>query len=326
LVAGAFSAALLISGRASAQGTTSEVAAAESVFQEAVRLIDAGRVAEACPKFAESHRLDPQGGVAFELGNCYEKIGKLASAWGAFNEAAARWRLRGDKRAGDAQKRAEALESKLAKLVIVVPAGSRVAGLSIKRNGTTIGEGQWDTPVPVDPGEVTIEATAPGKEPLRRTMKIERPGVTNFEVGVLADAKGSGGIARPPPPVEDAPFWGGQRIAAASAAGLGLVGLVVGGALGGAAAGKKSEMDKQCIAGAPPRCNDAGIAAYGEVTTLGTASTAALIAGGVLAGAGVVLWVTAPKSASGSAAPKTSGRPSMQVSVGVTSVSLRAVW
>ncbi len=47
----------------------------------------AGHAREACPKYADSQRLDPQLGTLLHLGECYAKIGKTASAWASFRDA-----------------------------------------------------------------------------------------------------------------------------------------------------------------------------------------------------------------------------------------------
>jgi hypothetical protein len=79
--------------------------------------------------------------------------------------------------------------------------------------------------------------------------------------------------------------------------GVGAAGLVVGGMTGGLALGKHSDISKQCPGGSCP--SNAGSALRGNVDalhTLATASDAAFGVGGVLAAAGLVLVLTAPKA------------------------------
>ena len=51
-------------------------AAAESLFQEARKLMDAKRYGEACPKLVASHKLAPAVGTLLNLADCYERGGQ----------------------------------------------------------------------------------------------------------------------------------------------------------------------------------------------------------------------------------------------------------
>jgi hypothetical protein len=135
-----------------------DVAAAQALFEQGRVLMARERAEDACPKFEESQRLDPALGTEFNLANCYEKLGKLASAYALFTEVAATARATGQQQREEvARKRAEAVKPKLTKLVIVTPAGS-TGKLRIERDGTEIGEAQWGFPVPVDPGPHRVRA------------------------------------------------------------------------------------------------------------------------------------------------------------------------
>src|SRR5262249_13171001 len=71
-----------------AQTSASDKAAAEALFDQGVRLMKQNSFADACPKLEESERIDPAVGTLLYLGECYERVGKTASAWATFREAA----------------------------------------------------------------------------------------------------------------------------------------------------------------------------------------------------------------------------------------------
>src|SRR5688572_23072963 len=85
--------ALLLLGRAARADDASD---ARSLFDEGRRLLAAGKVEEACARLEASFRLDPGAGTKFNLALCYERAGRLASAWAAYNEVASMTQARGE--------------------------------------------------------------------------------------------------------------------------------------------------------------------------------------------------------------------------------------
>src|SRR5258708_23407364 len=59
-------------------------AAAETLFNDARAAMAKKQLDVACEKFRESDRLDPAVGTHFNLANCEEQRGHLASAWGLY--------------------------------------------------------------------------------------------------------------------------------------------------------------------------------------------------------------------------------------------------
>ncbi len=71
---------------------------ASNLFDEAVRLLDQKRYAEACKKLERSQELEPAAGTLLNLGGCYESLGDKRKALVIFHEAkeSARARQRAD--------------------------------------------------------------------------------------------------------------------------------------------------------------------------------------------------------------------------------------
>src|SRR5882672_3885016 len=180
-------------------------AAAQALFDEARTLMKSKRFEEACPKLAESQRLDPGIGTQFRLADCYEQQGKLASAWAGFLDVASVAAAAGQAdREKAARGRATHLESRLPKLTIVVPAANRAPGLEIKRDGLAIGEAQWGSAVPMDPGDHQIVVGAPGKREFTGQVSLREGAPTTFNVPPLEPAPGGSAEVAPVPVVAPA--------------------------------------------------------------------------------------------------------------------------
>jgi serine/threonine-protein kinase len=174
-------------------------ATAEDLFRQALQLTRQGRFAEACPRFAESHRLDPAFGALMNLAACYEKTGRTASAWQAYVDAADLARDKGQRaRADSARKKANVLAPRLVRIEIRLGAGMDAAGLEITRNGKPVDPALVGNAVPVDPGSYAIVAARRGAEPWKASVSATEPGKT-----IVVEVTGP--IASAPVAVPDAP-------------------------------------------------------------------------------------------------------------------------
>jgi hypothetical protein len=221
------------------------------LFFTARGLMEAGRVAQACQKFAESYRLDPAAGTLLNLAVCHEKEGRIASAWGEFRQAIAEARKanRPD-REELAQREVSKLQPDLPFVTISVPGPTRVPGLTIARNGVPLNDAAWDTELPVDPGTNVITATAPKYKPQEKRVVIEMRQHLTVVIGPLELTP----IAKPPPS-----FWTAQRQlgAAALSGGVALAG--VGAFFGALALNNRSKGISSCpVFDGERRCTQVG--------------------------------------------------------------------
>jgi hypothetical protein len=174
-------------------------ASAQALFTEAKTLMTAGKYADACPKLEESQRLATATGTKFNLADCYEHTGRTASAWAGFLSVASSAKNASQgAREKAARDRAAALEPKLSRLAVVVPAPSRAAGLAVTRDGESVGDAEWGESMPIDPGEHTVEAKAPGKHTWKAIVEVQGVGsVAKVIVPALDDEPVAPPIATP---------------------------------------------------------------------------------------------------------------------------------
>jgi hypothetical protein len=299
------SALLGVTGRAIAT-TPEDAALAEQLFRDGKEGMAAGRYAEACPKLAESHRLDPAGGTLLTLALCHEAEGRTASAWAEFTDALAMAKRDGRAdREAVAREHATALLPRLRRLAFrVAPDAASVANLVIRRDGVEVGRAAWDVAAPVDPGVHVIEALAPGYEPFSTTIAVEQDGATaTAAVPLLVKLP-----TQATPPVAIAPGADAQRgpsalrIASYVTGGVGIVSLGLGTAFAISAKSKRDDANATCPT---TLCNDA--AAVDASQSAGRAAdiaTGAFIVGAVALAGGVALFLLSRDGASAASAIK----------------------
>ncbi|MBX3222008.1 MAG: hypothetical protein KF795_15935 [Labilithrix sp.] len=158
-------------GAAQVAPSVSEQMLAQSLFDEARQLMDRGKYADACPKLAESQRLDPGGGTLLNLAICHEKEGRFGSAHLEMKAAASQAVKEGRKdREKLANERLAALASRVPRLAVHVD--REEPDLEVKVDGTLLRKPAWDLLTVVDPGEHVVEASAPNKAPFRQTITL----------------------------------------------------------------------------------------------------------------------------------------------------------
>ncbi len=282
----------LVAASARAQNAA-EQAEARTLFDESVQLFQKGSYAEACAKLEASYHLFAGIGTRGKLAQCYEKVGRTASAWAMYQEVVALAGKAGDAtREQVARERAAALLPTLSHLTVVLPASSDVPGLVVKRGKDEVERGVMGSTVPVDPGTVTFTISAPGHVTKTADVTVAPREQTTFTVPALdaappeAPPEVAAKSRSAAPPVEGGPpaaTW--QRPAGIAVAGVGVVAAAVGAVL---ALTAKSSYDGAFNSG---DCTRPALmcSAAGQNQTDGARSQATT--GGVLIGVGAVVAV-----------------------------------
>jgi hypothetical protein len=283
---------------------------AESLFQAGKALMAEGKLGEACPKFVASNKADPSPGTLLNLGKCYEGLGRYASAWAEYKEAAAmaRARNREDQEAA-AREGASALEPKLSKLTIQAPK-TQIPGLVVKRDGVELNADVLGTPIAVDGGEHVVEASAPGYQTWSGKVTVGRENdKQTLAIGELVKAPepppgdpgaGAGAGAGP----DQASGGGGLRTVGFITAGAGVAFLGLGAIFGLMASGQASDAENDATLCPNKQCTPAGRDEIDGAETKALVSTIGFVVGGAAIAGGVVMILVGGKKGSEAAAAR----------------------
>jgi hypothetical protein len=284
-----------------APGALAQQKPADQLFQEGVHLFERGEVKTACEKFAQSYQLDAAPGTLYNLASCHEKEGKLGQARREFLELADRAANVGKQdKARAAQDRAKAIEARLPRLVLQLPAANDVAAITV--DGTPVPKEAWAAPIPVDDGTHALQFSASGK--VAQTARIEAHGAGQqvlVPVPVLADEAGAASAAAASPeaaaqtagqgqPAPSAPEsaaaqpsgGGSGRTIGFVVGGVGIAALAAGTFFGIRALSQKSDADTAC-AGQNSVCPDSAHtqAAQSDLNNARTSGLVSTVAIGV---------------------------------------------
>ena len=296
---------LLGATTAAAQSTRppGDVKRADELFREAHTLRDAGKVHEACADFAESQRLDPALGTLLNLADCHQQEGKMATAFGEFEQAEREAREHQDpERESFAHQQVNALAPRLSYVKLGLDPATVVDSLTV--DGKLVDRAVWAVHVALDPGPHTFVFAAQGKVSRSVDVVVGEPGVQTVPVPPLASAGGE-----PPPPVaappsalptEPAPAASSSgafplRTVGFVVGGVGIVGVGLGAAFGAGALSSKSAGNSHCSG---KFCDSQGLSDENSAHSQATLSTVFFAVGAVALAAGAYLVLTSPSSQS----------------------------
>ncbi len=267
----ALAAWLTVAGAAvGASAQVRDPAAGEALFTEGRAAAKAGNYKLACEKFYESQRLDPAIGTVFNIADCEERLGHLATAWTKYREVLQKVGPE-DARHAIAKKQSEALKPRLPKLLVL---GDQLPeSATVKRGLVELGRASFGTALPVDPGDHEIVVSNPGHEDARFRVELKEGETTEVTLRLgkqvdsgPAEQDSSAAVTR-----------GSDRTLGWILAGVGVAGLAVGGITGLMVLGEKSIVDENCDA--DKRCNQTGLDAVDSGQTLAPISTTGFIIG-----------------------------------------------
>lgn len=282
-----------------------DAAAAEVLFRAGVAALAGHDFDTACAKFEASLELDPAVATLLQVAECHERQGALAQAWADVSRASVLNRdTPGDQRRRDLDAYANALLRRLEKRVprLRILITSPPPGLALRRNDVLLPNAAVGEAIPMDAGDVRIEATAPGYLPARKQVKLAEGKVTDVPLRLVPERLGddSSGLPAGSATHRVVPAW------AWITGGAGVLLLGTSAAFAVSQASTQAEIDRQCP---PPRAlcatsydyraaNDRLYLDFGFFLGTGAAGLLAL-------GAGVTGIFTAPKTTT--AAPASTG-------------------
>jgi hypothetical protein len=265
-----------------------DAAAAQALFERGRSAADKGDWPTACNAFAESQRLDPGAGTLMNWAVCEVRQNKLASAWQHLNEAAALLKP-GDDRAPFVRAQLRKLSPRLPRLTLRLKSDAP-ATTRIERSGTELSPPSIGIPLPIDPGELELVVTCPGRKPRRALVSVHEGEQLDLTLepgdeldSTLTTRSGSTGATQSP-----SNWQRGLGISLVAAGSLG-VGLAL--ASGVMVQQRQRTTDQHCPHN---RCDAVGFRAAESGERWLTVNTLAWSLGGAALLGGATLWLVAP--------------------------------
>ncbi len=283
-------------------------AAATELFNAGRDLMRRGDYAAACPKLAESARLEPTVGALAKLALCEEHERRLVSARARWAQALNLARASHDAREAEAAREFARVDASVPKVVLYSRAALAVDA-TIRVDDMRLSAASLGVPFAIEPGSHVVEVSAQGKRPWRGSVaaSVASAGATtSLEIPPLEDAPVSAApvfVPAPPAPLGSSvispaiPSTAAGNVGApwrTVSIGIGAAGVVVLGI--GAVLGVEAITEKSDAGCAGTRCPSEKSAAQLEgAQATANRTTEAIIVGGALVAGGIALWLVAPR-------------------------------
>jgi hypothetical protein len=282
---------LTIAGSARGESDADLLKKARGQFQQATEMEQAGNYSAALQAFREvgQFKMTPQ--IRFHIALCEEKLGKLVAALGGYELALADAEAVGPAFKQEVETTVTALRARIPKIVIQRGAGAQAAEIDL--DGVTLGNSSLGVESPIDPGPHTVSATARGYKDFETTFTVAEQ--ETKEVKVVLEAlpveereAQERGQAHAPAPAEPAKkaAWLPWVVG-----GTGVAVVVMAGGFYLLRESKLNAVETAC--GGGDSCDLSGINGenYRAAKTYTTAFQVSAVTGGVLIGAGVVIYL-----------------------------------
>lgn len=289
--------AVLVLGVGAPAAAQNESARSRSnqLFTEAVRLMKADHCQDAVPIFRESQTLDPSAVTLTNIATCYVRLGKTASAYRTYQQASRAAILENKPELQHRTDQALVTLSPSLTRLKIVPLGSTPLP-EIRINGQVVEDVR--EAVPLDPGENFIEATAPDRDPWRRTVRALGEGtVLLVEVPELPAANKLAAVTATPEtksnglPSPESHATASFKPYAIIGAGIGVASLATSTMLALSANSKQNAAERYC---AGRYCTQAGLELRDAAASRAELATWTLGIGLVALTTAAVIYVTSP--------------------------------
>lgn len=294
--------ALCLADSSARADPASAQAAADELFDRAKSLLQAGDWDGACQRFQASMDLDASVSTLLKIAKCREHEGKLTEALVDYRNALA---LNRDKAYPTPSRRQEldaytnaALEKLIARmprLRVIVRDPPR--DLHLTANDDVLPPGSLGEDLFENPGPMVVVAEAPGCASVRREVTLTEATLTDVEIELHVVTAAP--VSPAPRIVVPAQSKSVDRrtpvkTAAIVTGGIGVVGLVVGAGLGIATLVKVG--DARAFCDTSWVCGQPGLDALATARGYQTAGIVVSVASALALGAGITLWLTAPRA------------------------------